>query len=249
LGKPVIGSARLAGDFLDESRHQSRYAEEQNRPIRLAWAAYPLSVGRLVCLVLNLDGQARMNDYDEYEEIGEDVEYYAIRPNKTQIKKEIAELFALAETMSKLSAAHLNSLELPENIHKAVSEVTGMPHTGARKRLLKYIAAQLHKMDVSPVQEKLARIQSKSAHAVREHHITEQWRDKLIHEGNDALTELFDEQPAADLQQIRQLLRNIKKETETSKPPRSSRLLYRYLKDLFLFETDADLDEEQESDL
>ena len=190
-----------------------------------------------------------MNDYDEYEEIGEDVEYYAIRPNKTQIKKDIAELFALGETMSKLSAAHLNSLELPENIHKAVSEVTGMPHTGARKRLLKYIAAQLHKMDVSPFQEKLARIQSKSAHVVREHHITEHWRDKLIHEGNDALTELFDEQPAADLQQIRQLLRNIKKETETSKPPRSSRLLYRYLKDLFLFETDADLDEEQESDL
>jgi ribosome-associated protein len=190
-----------------------------------------------------------MSEYDDYEETGEDVEYYAIRPNKTRIKKDIAELFTLGETMSKLSAAHLNSLELPENIHKAVSEVTGMPHTGARKRLLKYIAAQLHKMDVSPFQEKLARIQSKSAHAVREHHITEHWRDKLINEGISALTELFDEQPTADLQHIRQLLRNIKKESDSNNPPKSSRLLYRYLKSLFQFETDAELEEEQNGEI
>jgi ribosome-associated protein len=189
-----------------------------------------------------------MKEYDEYEETGEDVEYYAVRPNKTQIKKDIAALFALGETMSKLSAPHLSSLELPENIDKAVKEVAGMSHTGARKRLLKYIASQLHKMDVSSILEKLARIQNKSAHSVREHHILEHWRDKLINEGHKALTELVDEQPAADLQQIRQLLRNIKKEVETNKPPRSSRLLYRYLKTLFQFEADSDLEEEQESD-
>jgi ribosome-associated protein len=175
-------------------------------------------------------------EYDDYEETGEDVEYYAVRPNKTRIKKEIGELFALGETMSKLSPAHLNGLELPENIRKAVSEVADMPHTGARKRLLKYIAGQLHKMDIAPIQEKLARIQNKSAHSVREHHILEHWRDKLIAGGNNALTELFDEQPGVDLQHTRQLLRNIKKETDTNQPPKSSRLLYRYLKELFQFE-------------
>lgn len=186
-------------------------------------------------------------EYDKYEETGEDVEYYAVRPNKTQIKKDIAALFALGETMSALSAAHLNSLELPENIRKAVSEVGDMPHKGARKRLLKYIAGQLHKIDIAPIQENLDRIQNKSAHAVREHHIIEHWRDKLIHEGTEAFTELFDEQPAADLQQIRQLLRNIKKETETGKPPKSSRLLYRYLKTLFQFEADTELADEKEA--
>ena len=174
-----------------------------------------------------------MNEFDPYEEYDEEVEYYAVRPNKTKIKKEIGVLFEMGETMSKLSATHLKSLDLPENIHKAVSDVTAMPHNGARKRLLKYIAGQLHKLDVSPYQEKLARIQNKSAHSVREHHIVEHWRDRLIHEGNDAITELFDEQPSVDLQHIRQLLRNIKKETETGKPPRTSRLLYRYLKTFF----------------
>ncbi|MDD2659081.1 MAG: ribosome biogenesis factor YjgA [Methylococcales bacterium] len=186
------------------------------------------------------------HDYEyEYNDQGEIV-YYAVRPNKTQIKKDMAALFALSEEISELSAAQLKYLELPENIHKALIEVSGMPHKGARKRLLKFIAGQLHKIDVEPVLEKLARMKNKSAHAVREHHIVERWRDKLIAGGNDALTELLDEQPHADRQQLRQLMRNAQKEAEAVKPPKSSRLLYRYLKDLFKVESEAESEEDAE---
>ncbi|MDD1627443.1 MAG: DUF615 domain-containing protein [Methylococcaceae bacterium] len=180
------------------------------------------------------------HDYEyEYDEKGEIV-YYAVRPNKTQLKKDMAALFALSEEMSELSATQLKYLELPENIHKAVVEVSGMPHKGARKRLLKFITGQLHKIDVEPILEKLARMKNKSAHAVREHHIVERWRDKLIAEGNEALTELFNEQPHADRQQLRQLLRNVQKEAEVAKPPKSSRLLYRYLKNLLKVEGETE---------
>lgn len=176
-----------------------------------------------------------MIDEYEYDE-DDEIEYYAVRPNKTQIKREIAALFALSEQMSGLTAMQLNTLDLPENIHKAVTEVAGMPHKGARKRLLKFIAGQLHKMDVEPIVERLARLENKSAHAVREHHIVERWRDRLMTGGDDALTALLDEYPDADRQHLRQLLRNAQKEVEAAKPPRSSRLLYRYLKMLFKFE-------------
>jgi ribosome-associated protein len=186
------------------------------------------------------------HDYEyEYDDKGEIV-YYAVRPNKTQIKKDMAVLFALSEEMSELSAAQLKHLELPENIHKAVVEVSGMPHKGARKRLLKFITGQLHKIDVEPILEKLARIKNKSAHAVREHHIAERWRDKLIAEGNDALTELLNEQPHADRQQLRQLIRNAQKEAEAAKPPKSSRLLYRYLKNLLKVEGETELEDDAE---
>jgi len=148
--------------------------------------------------------------------------------------------------MSELSATQLKYLELPDSIHKAVVEASGMPHKGARKRLLKFITGQLHKIDVEPILEKLARMKNKSAHAVREHHIVERWRDKLIAEGNDALTELLNEQPHADRQQLRQLLRNAQKEAEAAKPPKSSRLLYRYLKDLFKAEGETEFEHEQE---
>lgn len=189
---------------------------------------------------------------EEYEYDDDEVEYYAIRPNKTQIKKDMAALFALSEEMAELSAGQLKLLELPEIINKAVAEASGMPHKSARKRLLKFIAGQIHKIDAEPILEKLARIKNKSAHAVREHHIVERWRDRLISEGNNALTELLDEQPQADRQLLRQLLRNAQKEAEAGKPPKSSRLLYRHLKELFQVEGDLDdelgLEDEQETD-
>jgi ribosome-associated protein len=181
-----------------------------------------------------------MNEEFDYEYEDDEVEYYAVRPNKTQIKREMAALFDLGEEMSGLTASQLKTLELPENIHKAVAEVAGMPLKGARKRLLKFIAAQLHKIDVEPIREKLARIKNKSVHAVREHHIAERWRDRLIKEGDDALTELLDENPGADRQQLRQLIRSAKKEAETAKPPKSSRMLYRYLKELFNVQDEED---------
>ena len=186
------------------------------------------------------------HDYEyEYDDNGEIV-YYAVRPNKTQIKKDMAILFALSEEMSELSATQLKTLELPDNIYKAVVEVSGMPHKGARKRLLKFITGQLNKIEVEPVLEKLACMKNKSAHAVREHHIVERWRDRLIAGGNDVLTELLNEQPHADRQQLRQLLRNAQKEAEAAKPPKSSRLLYRYLKNLLNVEGETELEDEQE---
>ncbi|MGZ5045348.1 MAG: dual-action ribosomal maturation protein DarP, partial [Methylobacter sp.] len=60
-----------------------------------------------------------MSEEYEYEYYDEEVEYYAIRPNKTQIKKDMAALFAVSEEMSELSAGQLKTLELPEVIHKA----------------------------------------------------------------------------------------------------------------------------------
>ncbi len=186
------------------------------------------------------------HDYEyEYDENGE-VVYYAVRPNKTQIKKEMATLFALSEELSALSAVQIKSLELPEIIDKAVIEATKMSHTGARKRLLKYIAGHLHKIDVDPILERLARIKNTSVHAVREHHIAEHWRDKLIAEGNEALTEFLYEYDHADRQQLRQLMRNAQKEAELAKPPKSSRLLYQYLKSLLQIEGEEELEFDDE---
>ncbi len=173
--------------------------------------------------------------YDESEAEGDDgeVEYYAIRPNKTRIKKEIAEVFAMAEEICALSPAHIAEFELPESIEQAMRDAGKMGHNSARKRLLKYITAQLRKLDTAAIHEKLARMKNRSAHAVREHHQAERWRDLLLAaNGNQQLTLFIEEFPAADSQHLRQLQRNAQKEAKESKPPKSARLLYKYLKEL-----------------
>ncbi len=170
----------------------------------------------------------------EYDENGDLIEYYAIRPNKTQIKYAIAKIAKLAEELTHLTEAQLAAMQLPEAIEKAIAEAKKMPATKpARKRQLKFITAQLRKIELDQVMETLERIKTKSAHGVREHHQAETWRDKLIaSEGNEVLTELVNELPAADRQHVRQLQRNAQKEVKAEKPPKSSRLLYHYLKEL-----------------
>jgi ribosome-associated protein len=185
------------------------------------------------------------DDYDyEYDDEG-NIVYYAVRPNKTQIKKDISLLLALGEEISNLPSVQITALGLPEKLEAAIREVTKMPHKGARKRQLKFIAQQFYKMEsqIEPIFEKVAKFKNKSSHAVREHHLIEKWRDRLLKEGQGVLTELLDEYPHADSQQLRQLIRNAQKEFAAAKPPKSSRLLYRYLKALFEIEEEFEEDD------
>lgn len=174
-----------------------------------------------------------MIEEDYLDDEGDEDELYAIRPNKTLIKKQIAEILAMAEEICELSPGHIAEFKLPERIENALLDAGKMGKNAARKRLLKYITGQLRTLDTDAVQEKLARMKSKSAHAVREHHQAERWRDQLLADtGNQQLTLLKSEYPDADSQHIRQLQRNAQKEAKEDKPPKSSRLLYKYLKDL-----------------
>ena len=192
------------------------------------------------------DDDAQMDFIDTEFEIYEPEEeerVYAIRPNKTQIKKEIEQIAALAEKIVRFPTQQLKAIELPDNVYAAASAAATMPHKGTRKRQLKYITAELRKLDLSAIEEKFARQTSKSAHTVREHHLAERWRDHLIADtGHTVLTQLLDQYPHADSQHIRQLQRNAKKELATQKPPKSARLLYKYLKSLI--ETPTPMDDE-----
>lgn len=167
------------------------------------------------------------------EQLEEAEQYYVVRPNKTQLKRDIAVIHKLAEEIVNLPAAQLSELTLPLDIYEAAKAAAGMPQRGARKRQLKFLTGLLRNIDIEEIQEKLATIKNQSALAAKEHHLLERWRNRLLDEGDQALSSLLREQPNADRQQLRQLLRNAKKETESGKPPKSSRLVYQYLKKLF----------------
>ncbi len=167
-------------------------------------------------------------DEQEDEEI-----YYAVRPNKTEIKRDIEVISEMAEEMTTLSVEQLNHCNLPDNIFQAIIRAIKMPHKAARKREMKYITAQFRKIQLSEIQEKLARIKSQSVHAVREHHQAEKWRDQLvINNDNSVLTQFLSQYPNADSQHLRHLQRNAKKELTAEKPPKSAKLLYKYVKSL-----------------
>ncbi len=63
-------------------------------------------------------------------------------------------------------------------------------------------------------------------------HLLEQWRDRLIDLGDEALAEFCQLNPAADRQQFRQLIRNARSELDKEKSPVSQRLLFKLLREL-----------------
>ena len=157
--------------------------------------------------------------------------------SKSKLKRDSAALQDLAAELALLPKTQLNDLSLSEQIVEAICQAAAMPLKGARKRQLKYIGGLLRKIEVEPILDKLAKQKNQGAHAVREHHQTERWRDRLIVEGDPALTELVTQFPATNSQKLRQLIRSAKKEADTNKPPKSSRTIYRIVK--ALIEEDA----------
>ena len=81
-----------------------------------------------------------------------------------------------------------------------------------------------------PVRAALAEIAGQSAAARARQRRLEQWRERLI--GDDgALTEFASQHAGADLQALRALIRNARREIVEGRPPRAQRELFRFLRE------------------
>jgi ribosome-associated protein len=63
-------------------------------------------------------------------------------------------------------------------------------------------------------------------------HLVETWRDRLVEGSNEVLTELLEQTPDANVQTLRQLIRNAKKEAQLNKSATSARKLFKLLREM-----------------
>jgi ribosome-associated protein len=154
------------------------------------------------------------------------------RPSKSELKRESHALKDMGERLTQLSPDQLARMPLPENLREAVDEGRRIRQPGAKKRQLQYIGKLMRTLDAEPIREALAELDLKSARSAARHHQAERWRERLLEDGDAALSELVAEYPQADRQQLRQLARNAIKEQRQNRPPQSARALFRYLREL-----------------
>lgn len=154
------------------------------------------------------------------------------RPSKSQKKREAHALQELGEQLVEMKESQLALVPMPEQLRDAVLEARAIHKHGGRKRQLQYIGKLMRELDAEPIRQALDDIEGNSARETALHHATERWRDRLLDEGDDALTVLLSEHPAADRQQLRQLVRRATAERKAGRPPRTTRELYRVLKTL-----------------
>jgi ribosome-associated protein len=151
--------------------------------------------------------------------------------SRTKKKQQVEELQKLGVALVDLPGAQLDALGLPALLLAAVREAQRITSHEARRRQLQYIGKLMRKVDPEPVRAALAMSAGQSALARAQQRRLEGWRERLI--GDDAaLTAFAAEHPRADLQELRTLIRNARKEIAESKPPRAQRELFRVLRDL-----------------
>ena len=153
--------------------------------------------------------------------------------SKSQRKREAHALQALGKALVNLNTSALNQIPLPVDLRHAIEEAQRLHQHGALKRQLQYIGKLLRQCEVEPIQAAYEKVTNSYRQDVEQHHKLEQWRDRLLSEGDQALEELLAEHTDVDRQHLRQLIRTANQEAAKGKPPKAARELFRYLRDLF----------------
>lgn len=154
-------------------------------------------------------------------------------PSKSQRKREAQALTALGRRVAELPAGDYATLPLNGMLREALDEVRGMRSHGARKRQQQYIGKLLrHGDDAERLEAALAAIENRGREDAARQHRIERWRERLLAEGDSALSELLTEYPQADRNHLRRLLRTARREADAEKPPRAARELFRALRQL-----------------
>ncbi|MCF7820845.1 MAG: DUF615 domain-containing protein [Mariprofundaceae bacterium] len=167
-----------------------------------------------------------MHDTNEFDE------EISHRPNKSQLKREVHALFELGARLVELEASTLQSLHLPQELLLAIEEVKQIHSNNARKRQLKRVGKLLRSIDTTELQTLIEKRDLQHQKGVSEFHHIEKWRDRLINEGSAAVSDFLSRYPDVDRQRLNQLVRGAAKEAALAKPPKSSRQLFRYLREI-----------------
>ncbi|AMH17876.1 putative alpha helix protein [Hafnia paralvei ATCC 29927] len=162
-------------------------------------------------------------DKDEDDEI--------IWVSKSEIKRDAEALKDLGAELVDLGKNALDKIPLDADLRAAVELAQRIKKEG-RRRQLQLIGKMLRQRDPEPIQIALDKLNNRHNQQVALFHKLEQIRDRLIDEGDDAISLVLELYPQADRQQLRSLIRNAKKEKATNKPPKSARQIFQYLREL-----------------
>ena len=164
---------------------------------------------------------------------GPDPQFGDDRPSKSERKRRSDDLQSLGEALIGLPAAELDALPLPEQLRDAVLLAQRITAHGGLYRQKQYIGKLMRKIDAEPIREAMnARRDRERVEALRFHRI-EQWRDRLLSEGVEAVAKLQSEFPDIDGAAIRSLTERARKEQQTSsqKITPAGRELFRLLRE------------------
>jgi len=151
--------------------------------------------------------------------------------SRSQLKRDAENAQAWGERLIKLNPEQLATLNLSDNLHEAILLAQRISSNGALRRQKQYIGKLMREEDLAPIEAQFAQWDNHSRLETARLHELERWRERLI-TADAALGELMQAYNNVDVQHVRNLVRNARKEQAANKPPKAARELFQYLRHL-----------------
>lgn len=168
-------------------------------------------------------------DHQREPEFADDEEIIWV--SKSEIKRDAEELKQLGAELVDLGKNALDKIPLDQDL-RAEIELAQRIRKEGKRRQLQLIGKLLRARDVAPIRQALDKLKNRHNQQIALLHKLELMRDKLIEQGDPAITEVLELYPQMDRQQLRALIRNAQKEKAANKPAKSSRQIFQFLREL-----------------
>ncbi|MRV73326.1 DUF615 domain-containing protein [Duganella sp. FT92W] len=156
------------------------------------------------------------------------------RPSKTEMKRLSDALQELGTELVNAPRDRVKRVPMPEDVKEVILETQNIKDHEGRRRALQFVGKKMRSLDdeeIAVIRRTIEGWKGASKADTAALHALERRRDKLLADDN-ALTVLLSEHPELDVQHLRALIRNARKEQAESKPPKAYREIFQILKDL-----------------
>jgi ribosome-associated protein len=152
--------------------------------------------------------------------------------SKSQLKRESHALQDLGKKLSQLNPEQLQQIPLNDQLLEAIKLAQKLGNKrGALKRHFQYIGKLLRSMDAQLIIDAVEKIEQNHRHSIQAFKNLEQWRERILQEGDEAIQMFCQQHTQADRQQLRQQWRNYQQAKDDAGRTRYSRQLFKTLRD------------------
>ncbi len=140
----------------------------------------------------------------------------------------------LGEELVNEARDRVKRVPMPEDVRDAILECQQIRDHEGRRRQLQFVGKKMRTLDeeeVAAIQRTIDSWKGLSKADTANMHAMERRRDKLLTD-DKALTVLLSENPELDVQHLRTLIRNARKEQAENKPPKAYREIFQILKEI-----------------
>jgi len=151
--------------------------------------------------------------------------------SRTEQKKSMLPFRQMGEELLNLNKSQLQTIPMPVELADALDVAKKIKVGNALKRQLSFIGKLIRKNDHESIRAALDKFQQNNALHDTITKTTEQWRERLLIEGNAALSEFINTYNSDERQKLNQLIRSANKANNPDTVNKHKKILFTLIRD------------------